>query len=248
MLQDLVHCKLSSLAYKNPSDFPPEEITNFGYESFEFINVDGAQAYVCISDVQITFVFRGTEPKEPSDVVADLKAWKQQSRVAGKVHDGFYGELEKIWSEIESIALLHSDKICTITGHSLGAAMATICAARFQGKFKSIKLFTYGSPRVGNKKFINSLSFDHDRWVNNNDAVTKVPPVWLFYKHHGELKYLNYYGNVRDGYSLHQRLKDMLRSRIKAIKKWQFFKGVYDHSISNYEVKLAKIEEKNNEA
>ena len=36
-------------------------------------------------------------------IKADLKAWKTQSRTIGKVHDGFYDEVEKIWDKIIAI-------------------------------------------------------------------------------------------------------------------------------------------------
>jgi len=242
MQNDLKHCTLSDLVYEDLNTVIRKKIYKMGYTNVRFLDIDGAQAYICKSDTQITFVFRGTEPKEPSDVVADLKAWKEKSRVAGKVHDGFYGELEKLWDKVYLIAMKNRNKECTITGHSLGAAMATICAARLQSVFdKEIVLYTFGSPRVGNKEFVDNLNVQHHRWVNNNDAVTKVPPSWLFYKHHGMLNYLNYYGKVRDGYSFYQRIKDILRGRVRAYRKWQLFRGVYDHSITNYEKKLFKL-------
>ena len=242
MQNDLKHCTLSDLVYEDLNSVIRKKIYKMGYTNVRFLDIDGAQAYICKSDTQITFVFRGTEPKEPSDVVADLKAWKEKSRVAGKVHDGFYGELEKLWDKVYLTAMKNRNKDCTITGHSLGAAMATICAARLQSVFnKEIVLYTYGSPRVGNKEFVDILNVEHHRWVNNNDAVTKVPPSWLFYKHHGMLSYLNYYGKVRDGYSFYQRIKDILRGRVRAYRKWQLFRGVYDHSISNYGKKLLNL-------
>jgi len=55
------------------------------------------------------------------------------------------------------------------------------------------------------------------------------------------LSYLNYYGKVRDGYSFYQRIKDILRGRVRAYRKWQLFRGVYDHSISNYGKKLLNL-------
>lgn len=245
---DLKYCELSSLVYEDlTTNIQSQIMKEMNYKTVDFLDHDGAQAYVCTSDNEITFVFRGTEPDVASDVVADLKAWKQKSQVAGRVHDGFYGELEKLWDQIETYVDEHKGKVCTITGHSLGAAMATICAARLQGIFKSLTLYTFGSPRVGNRRFVNSLSFDHHRWVNNNDAVTKVPPSFLFFKHHGTLEYLNYYGNIRDGLSPWQRIKDGLRGRFTAFKKLQFFRGVYDHPIGEYEKKLASLDLKQKE-
>ena len=117
--------------------------------------------------------------------------------------------------------------------------MATLCAARLQKQYKNLALYTYGSPRVGNKDFIKSVNVKHHRWVNNNDAVTRVPPAFLGFRHHGEMKYLNHYGNVRNGLSIWQRFKDRIRGRWAAWKKLQFFDGAFDHSISDYHTKIS---------
>lgn len=241
MNYDSHHAMLSALAYKDVDPSIQATLKQLGYNTIEFLDIDGAQAYLLANDTLVTLVFRGTEPGEPSDLIADAKTWKSKSKVAGRVHDGFYDEIEKLWKSIEDFIYKHKSKECTITGHSLGAAMATICAARLQDEFSNISLYTFGSPRVGNKEFVNSIKIKHHRWVNNNDAVTRVPPALLGFKHHGELNYLNFYGNVRNGLSPWQRFKDRMRGRLKAWSKLQFFDGVYDHSIDAYAKKIRKV-------
>ena len=79
-----------------------------------------------------------------------------------------------------------------------------------------------------------------DVFRNNNDIVTGVP-FWLMgYRHHGDLQYINYYGNIRK-MSWWQRFKDSWRGRGKALKKFQLFDGMYDHSITGYADKLGKL-------
>ena len=46
----------------------------------------------------------------------------------------------------------------------------------------------------------------HYRWVHNNDVVTRVPPVWMGYRHCGNEIYLDRYGRIR-------KLTGVLRSR-----------------------------------
>ena len=55
-----------------------------------------------------------------------------------------------------------------ITGHSLGGAMATICAKRLSEEYENVHcLYTYGSPRVGGRKFVKSfLSSNRYRFRN----------------------------------------------------------------------------------
>ena len=50
-----------------------------GYTDCKYFDKDGAQGYGLAKDDHIVIALRGTEPKEKSDVVADLKAWKSSS-------------------------------------------------------------------------------------------------------------------------------------------------------------------------
>jgi len=92
-----------------------------------------------------------------------------------------------------------------MTGHSLGAAMATIIAYRYATLDlipNPSGLFTYGSPRVGDRKFINyfnTLPFEHHRWVNDGDIVTKIPFAPFFY-HCGTMHHINSKGQVTLNY------------------------------------------------
>ena len=181
--------------------------------------------------------FRGTEPKEFNDIKADLKAWKSKSKTKGRVHDGFYDEVNKVWKDIKE--KLSTSKPLYICGHSLGGAMATIAASRLQNKCK--ELYTFGSPRVGNKKWVESVNVKHYRWRNNNDLVTKVP-LWIMgFRHHGDMMYINHYGNLRNGLSKWQLLKDWARGHWAAIKNFELFDGLRDHGMANYVKNTAKI-------
>jgi hypothetical protein len=87
------------------------------------------------------------------------------------------------------------------------------------------------------------LNVEHYRVQNNCDDVTKVPFRFVGFRHHGTHKYMNYYGAFRDLTPL-QRVKDMVRSRLKARSKGQKFIGVFDHMMANYIAKLEKLGEK----
>ena len=163
----VVAAKLSAIAYKSEKA-AVADCKKLGFPWAKLISKDGAEVLVAKDRNDLWFAFRGTEPSQPSDLIADAKSWKSKSKVAGKVHDGFYDEIEKIWDKIEEFANNNPNKQMTITGHSLGAAMATLCAARLQDKFEDLALYTYGSPRVGNKEFISSCKFKHYRWVETS--------------------------------------------------------------------------------
>lgn len=234
--QLLKFARIAETTYNDPGKHGFAEL---GYRVVRFFDNHGAQAYLIENRECRILTFRGTEVSQPSDVIADLKASKNRSESRGCVHRGFKGELDKIWPEIQQE--LGKDSLpLYITGHSLGAAMATLAAARLgYGKVKA--LVTFGSPRVGNGSFVRNMFVEHYRVINNNDAVTKVP-LWLMgYRHHGIPVYLNYYGDIKK-LTAWQRVKDMLRSRRRALSKFQFFKGVYDHLMAHYIEKLQKGE------
>lgn len=233
--QLLTFAKIAATTYDNPKD-ATSKFKALGYAIVEFFDTDGAQAYLLKGTDSHVLSFRGTEVTQKSDVLADLKSGKNVEACGGKVHVGFKGEINKVWPAIEK-ALVNIDTVY-VTGHSLGAAMATIAASRIQTKVTA--LVTFGSPRVGNYEFVNSLTVTHYRVQNNCDDVTEVPFRLMGFTHHGTHKYMNYYGEFRN-LTPWQRVKDMARSRLRARAKGQKFIGVFDHMMSNYIAKLEKL-------
>lgn len=154
-------------------------------------------------------VFRGTLGF--ADIITDaqfvLAGWLPN---AGKVHTGFRDALEKVWSKIET-RLADFPHPVFYTGHSLGAALATLAAARVlvEGRLpKPAALYTFGSPRVGDEDFTKTLrNVYHCRVVNDNDIVATVPPPLLF-RHDGELHQIRHDGRIE----VHPRGADALKS------------------------------------
>ena len=78
-----------------------------------------------------------------------------------------------------------------VTGHSLGAALATLFVMENDAKrkFDVGSLCTFASPRVGNLQFVhlfNKLPITSWRIVNQKDVVPKLPPhipIFLDYEH-----------------------------------------------------------------
>jgi triacylglycerol lipase len=233
--QLLTFAKIAETTYANPKD-SKSKFKALGYTIVEFFDIDGAQAYLLKGADAHVLSFRGTEVTQKSDVLADLKAGKNVEACGGKVHVGFKGEINKVWPAI-TVSLANIDNVY-ITGHSLGAAMATIAASRIQNKV--IALVTFGSPRAGNREFVNSLAVTHYRVQNNCDDVTKVPFKLMGFAHHGTHKYMNFNGEFRE-LTPWQQVKDMVRSRLKARAKGQKFIGVFDHLMANYIAKLEKL-------
>ena len=126
-------------------------------------------------------VFRGTELRI-KDFIIDLELGKVlQGDHKIDVHDGFEKALDSVWGKIK-LSLNQLDCPVYFTGHSLGAAVATLAAAR-----KSpAALYTFGSPRVGNTSFASSLyGVNIYRVIDDKDIVTTLPPATMKFKHVG---------------------------------------------------------------
>jgi triacylglycerol lipase len=222
------HALISRLAYKDLTPDVLKEWEGLGFTYVKFFSIEGAQAYVLGNEERITIAFRGTEPKEKSDIIADLKANHNKG-----FHRGFYQEYKKIRVAIDIELLTQiSEKIRPIyvTGHSLGAAIASIFCFHHS---EVAALYTYGCPRNASWSKSKELKVPHYRCVNNNDIVPKVPPSIMGFSHHGELHYINYYGNIRE-LTTWQRTKDSWRGRKRAWQKGQKFDGIYDHMMDEY--------------
>lgn len=206
------------------------------YQNFD---TDGAQGFVAIKGDITVIAFRGTEPKEIGDILADLNAIPRKSMTDGWVHSGFRGELDKLWDDITNYVKKHGTKRVYFTGHSLGAAMATIACSRWH---EPAKLYNYGSPRAGTRGFVRLFDSKHEahRFVNNNDIVPKVPMAIMGYLHVGQLHYINHHGKLRS-MTWWQRWKDQWRGRVRAWQKHQPFDGVFDHSMGLYAQKLVGL-------
>ena len=232
------YAKLSSYAYMDEKTAKPLA-KELGYLKNKLISNGSAQCMIFTNKEDIVVAFRGTEPTQFKDVLADLKAWKHRSKTNGWVHVGFYDEVKKVYDDMLAYINARPTKKLYICGHSLGGGMSMVTAARLQDRVEAV--YTYGCPRTGDRVWRSNCSFTHYRFVNSNDVVPKVPLKIMGYKHYGNLQYINYYGDFRNA-TVWQRTKDQLRARYRALCKFQFFDGLRDHVISSY---LGKLEHPN---
>lgn len=143
--------------------------------------------YVLATERASIIVFRGTQTT--TEWLHNLKS-RQRRFVArrtgesyGWIHGGFLAMTEMIRpSPTEVAAKLDPSKPCYITGHSLGAALATIWALKIAldnpALSNQIRLYTFGGPRVGDPTFAERFSAllpDTYRVVNLADCVPLLP-------------------------------------------------------------------------
>jgi hypothetical protein len=190
--------ELSRLVYRHDveEEGPPPHPTRTSFlaerglrqRGFFSSGATGTQALLVEAEVPAfaVLVFRGTE-QNPKDFIIDLEVGRLPPLSGGiSVHAGFQDALDSIWQEIGPAL---GGLTCPIfyTGHSLGAALATLAAARHPPQ----AVYTFGSPLVGNAAFATSLrGVPIYRIVDDQDLVATVPPGELGFLHAGEVHVL----------------------------------------------------------
>ena len=150
-----------------------------------------ARGYVASGDGFVLVVFCGTEVSNPGmlfqDLLVDLDLRPPVAPgwIEGRVHRGFADAFDTVWDqvrdELERRTAGNGAKVW-FAGHSLGAAVATLAVARWNAQAPHVPaaLYTFGSPRVGDKEFASACErgkFRIYRYVHNQDIVARVPPT-----------------------------------------------------------------------
>lgn len=245
--QSALFAKLSNQAYSQLKQ-ARKLFKKHGFTKTTFHSHKGSDVYVIENNTDIVVVCRGTQVAQWSDIRADAGVALYPSRSGiGKVHRGFRTYTDHVWEKIKVQLCENSHKTLWLTGHSLGAAMATLMARRcvLQADMPTpAALFTYGSPRVGNRAYVNEFNtlLTHHRWVNDGDIVTKVPLPVRFH-HCGTMHHINHKGNVIVDYT---RSWNIFRLIALASPRgiWKMlFHDVKDHSSVLYVKHLSFWEE-----
>ena len=136
-------------------------------------------------------IFRGTQrTNEWLLNLAALQVTAQEMETPqflGRAHRGFVNIYKDLVMQTREIARkLDPSKPCYISGHSLGAAIATLAAVDIAITVPALRpqlhLYTYAGPRVGNADFANGHSRlipNHYRLVNLADLVPLIPSTML---------------------------------------------------------------------
>lgn len=211
----------STLTYA-PEDFVNEKFAGAGMTAVRYFSGPSTQCYVADNENFVIVAFRGTEIRADrksdfKNIIADLQTDFEillvDSGQGGRVHKGFKQALDEVWESGGLLDYIRSkdtpNRTIWFTGHSLGAALATLAADRY-GKLQG--LYTFGSPRVGDMAFKDDFYVNTYRFVNNNDLVARVPPPGL-YHHVGELRYIDSKGVIHDNSTRWERIVDAIRGQ-----------------------------------
>jgi predicted lipase len=139
----------------------------------------------------VVISFRGTQSQTDWDTNFDFFQ-DDVDDFCGKgceVHSGFLSSWRGVSDEVlrqrKELLEQHKGYRTVVTGHSLGGALAHVCTAAILNAEPNaeLSLYSYGSPRVGNRVFANfinkGLGLKNFRVTHMNDPVPRVPQPWL---------------------------------------------------------------------
>ena len=134
--------------------------------------------------------FRGTQTQV--EWLQNIQATQQKyvhpatGKNYGFVHAGYLRMMRRQISKLllDTVSSFDPTVPCYVTGHSLGGAVATLAAMEIALNLPQIRpqlqLYTYASPRVGDREFAQAHSQlipNSYRVVNLSDSVPLVPPI-----------------------------------------------------------------------
>ena len=217
--------KLAKHAYNSQAAFKKTFKKDWKIKMFSH---GGTECYVLSCPKNYIVVFRGTEPTSWEDIKADV-----QFRKKGGIHRGFKAALDDVWDDLFDDYNKNSEgKQLVVTGHSLGAALATLYSHRISDS--NSVCYTFGSPRTGTPKQTKKMVFTAYRFRNNNDIVTKVPPEFLGFSHKSDkTTYFDIDGNVKEGYSRWYMISQWFKGTGRGLLKGKV-DGFSDHSMGGY--------------
>ncbi|MEA3038446.1 MAG: triacylglycerol lipase [Sphingomonadales bacterium] len=237
-------CRLAYLRFESDSgptggELLAHAIEMAGLADFDTLNESSrdAQAFVARGGGTAYVVYRGTQGDRWKDLLADFLFFPRPWKGPGWVHWGFWRAENILWPRVRDwLSRCGTDEV-VVTGHSLGAAMATVTAARLP----EARLVTFGSPRVGTRAFAAAFSADRvRRYVDCCDGVARVPPPWGFVHLPGE-RYIDRRGNVAaEPPGLVARLRDRTLGHLDYLRKCSLRNGnvltrtLADHAPLNY--------------
>lgn len=233
--------KAADLAYENKTTIAKTAKT-WNMEFVKWFKFKDTQAYIIRNDSTLILAFRGTEVTKAKDILTDINA-KLVNGLGGKIHRGFRDALAYVWTDVwKTLKKERGSRALWVTGHSLGAALATLAVAKLrQEKNQPVNgLYTFGSPRVGNDKF--AAKFDDDfkrytfRFVNDNDAVPHVPSEDMNFSHVGTRMHFDEKGKLNN-----KKKSSLLKKIGNRIKDTVTLDDLRDHQMSNYLKNLKRL-------
>lgn len=237
-----LHWDLSCFAY---GDEPSarKKVEKAGLNFTRFYDGPSTQGFACSDGRRLMLSFRGSDD-HPIDWIRNVQFKPVRGELGGHVHSGHRLALDEVWHDVDA-DVRSRDLPVTVTGHSLGAALATLTAARLHELGIAVEaVFTFGQPRLGRSDFTSEyrerLSDITYRFVCHIDLVTRVPFLLLGYRHVGRLMYFDAGGNLVEDASPWRVARDDVLYRLKHLGRISGI-GLDPHLIPSYRDRMDRL-------
>lgn len=136
-------------------------------------------------DSSLVLAFRGTNFDYAADIMSDANAALKGSPNGAIAHAGFINVFNSMKNQLANYMSqsIGKTKVIHCVGHSLGGAVASVCADWLRAHYKvQVFLYTFGAPRVGMKSYATKSTHSNVkifRCTNGADPVPMVP-LWPF--------------------------------------------------------------------
>ncbi|TNV76820.1 hypothetical protein FGO68_gene11600 [Halteria grandinella] len=188
---------------KNPSVQDVSPLINDAAGTFGFVGYNANLGEILVS-------FRGSV--NIANWVTNINFLKEAyPGVQGaEVHSGFYeaykGVRDQVIGSVRALQYRHPSAKFTVTGHSLGGALATFAAMDIKEQIsgdRHMDLYTFGSPRTGNQQWSDYVNTQlanggYQRITHYNDIVPHLPMTQMGFNHAGDEQwYFNEGGDLQ---------------------------------------------------
>jgi hypothetical protein len=197
-------CDAAFLAYANDADIRAA-YANAPVEAQvkSFAGRRGTACYVASGTEWVVLAFRGTEVNNlwnaALDILTDAHLIPAMDEHGDWVHAGFLASVNEVWEGVRRHVAeeqARARRPLWITGHSLGAGLATIAADRCSSDpaLHAAGLYVYASPPVGDRRFAARITMPAFRIANGSDWLPQVP--YGLFSPVGRLVYIDTNGHL----------------------------------------------------
>lgn len=232
--RSLLCAELCQAGYLSPVECR-QAAEQMGYAATLLDSGDGITGLCFRSETDTIAVCSCGEPSEWSRLEPFLRAEFTLGESVGQVQAKVKQAADRLWPRWEEILESETRRVW-FSGHSAGAAIAAVCAARClvsHIKPEPEQLVTFGCPRVGNRKYVEYAAVAHCRWRLRHDPIPSFPKGRPFVQApSGRELVIDAHGQIQIPSKWKRRTSGL--AGLSSAWKWPIATALQQHALSQY--------------